>query len=177
MNEQDWLGHQRAYDKSEGVVKLAQLVWDANTLSWVKATQGSGGGGGAVTVTNTYLTVVQSGVFAVSGISSSAGAVSQSGAWAVSLLSPPRGSLTDRSVSVGTSSAQVMAANGSRNYLFIQNISDTAIWINFGTAAVTDSPSIKINPNDIYSPIPCVTTDALNAISTLSGKKLVAKEG
>lgn len=35
-----------AYDPVEGVLKVANLVWDVDTLSWIRQTPSTGGGGG-----------------------------------------------------------------------------------------------------------------------------------
>jgi hypothetical protein len=40
--------HGAAFDLSEGVQKVAQLVWDTDTLSWVRYTGGAAGAPGAV---------------------------------------------------------------------------------------------------------------------------------
>lgn len=39
------------FSVAEGVFKVASYVWDTDTLSWVRATQGTGGGGGVVVAT------------------------------------------------------------------------------------------------------------------------------
>lgn len=39
------------YDLSEGVFKVANYVWDTDVLTWVRATQSAGGGGGSPTST------------------------------------------------------------------------------------------------------------------------------
>lgn len=57
------------------------------------------------------------------------------------------------SVNVTTSSAQVLAANAGRSYLFIQNPPDNAADIYIrpdGQAATLASPSIPLEPGDIY---------------------------
>lgn len=60
-----------------------------------------------------------------------------------------QGTLVDRSGSIGTGGAsqEVAPANEARFYLFIQNISSGDLWINFGEAATTDQPSIKLVAN------------------------------
>ena len=38
----------------------------------------------------------------------------------------------------------VFAENPGRQYLFIQNVSDETMWVNFGTAAVADQVSRRV---------------------------------
>src|SRR4051812_46159612 len=59
------------------------------------------------------------------------------------------GDIIDRSgaIAVANASQQVMATNDGRKYLLVQNISDTDMWINFGVAATTDQPSVKLVAN------------------------------
>ena len=54
------------------------------------------------------------------------------------------GPLKDRSGTISGVSQTVMPANGGRRFIFFQNNGANAMWVNFGTAAVADSPSIKI---------------------------------
>lgn len=58
----------------------------------------------------------------------------------------PGGNLVDGSGSIaaGGTAQDVFATNHGRQYLLIQNISDTTMWVNFGTDAVEDQPSIQI---------------------------------
>jgi hypothetical protein len=69
----------------------------------------------------------------------------------------------------------VAAANAARSYLFFQNVSDTDMWINFGTAAVKDQPSIKVAAGQAYSPA-FVHTGALNVICGSGTKSWTCKE-
>ena len=90
-----------------------------------------------------------------------------------------KGSFTDRSgtIAVGGTSQQLAAANSSRNHLLIQNNGTIDLWINFGTAAVADQPSIKIPVGAVYtSDVTFVSTQAVNVIGA-SGGKWTAKEG
>ena len=48
-------------------------------------------------------------------------------------------------VTVTTSSAEVLAENTSRSVLMLQNISDTDICIKFGEAAVADSNGTDVS--------------------------------
>lgn len=91
-----------------------------------------------------------------------------------------RGSKTDRSGTThGTpnTSSQVMAANADRRSLFIQNVSDTTLWIRFGAAANQDQPSIKLLPNSVYWEEGLdVDPDALNVICSAASKSYTAWE-
>ena len=95
-------------------------------------------------------------------------------------IQPTRGALTNRSGSIttGGTSQQLAPANANRNYLFIQNVSSSDLWFNFGTAAVTDQPSIRLLPAQSFTMEGSfVSTDAVNIISATTGDKFVAKEG
>lgn len=53
-----------------------------------------------------------------------------------------------KSVTVGTSAVAVLAANGSRQYALLTNDSDTAIYLNLGTASTTSGNySVRVNAN------------------------------
>lgn len=92
---------------------------------------------------------------------------------------PTPGALTDNSGSIATQDvAQTVAAqNVSRKYLLFQNISDTAMWINFTTTAVADQPSIKVAAGsmlewkDSFCP-----SGLLSVICGTSGKKFTCKQ-
>lgn len=94
---------------------------------------------------------------------------------------PSVGALTDKSgtCTLADTSYAVAAANATRKFLFFQNISDTDMWINFGVAAVKDSPSIKIGAGgEAYSlEGGFVSNQAVNVICGAGGKKWTAKEG
>lgn len=90
------------------------------------------------------------------------------------------GGLTDisGSITVGGTSQQLAAANSSRRYLFIQNVSVNLLWIDFGVAAVEDSPSIKLNPNASFTMDGTfISKDQINIIGPITGRKWTAKEG
>ena len=93
---------------------------------------------------------------------------------------PLRGTLTDRSGTTSGSantSTTVMSANTSRNYLLFQNVSDTDMWVNFGTAATTNQPSFKIVPNgSIVMEAGFVTTQSMTVICSATSKAYTAKE-
>lgn len=90
-----------------------------------------------------------------------------------------RGSLTNRSGSIaaGATSQQVAALNASRKYFLFQNISTETMWINFGTAAVSDQPSIQVlQGGSFVMENFFVSTEAINVISATTGSKFVSKE-
>ncbi len=92
----------------------------------------------------------------------------------------PTGTVTDRSGSIttGGTAQQLMAANSSRKYLFIQNVSAADLWINFTTTAVADSPSIKLaSGNAFFMESSFVSTEAISIIGATTGQKWTAKEG
>lgn len=93
---------------------------------------------------------------------------------------PLRKALTDRSGSIttGGTAQTMMAANASRCYLLIQNVSAGDLWINFGTTAVQDSPSIRISPNSgsFVWESTVAPSDSVSVIGATTGQKWTAKE-
>lgn len=77
-----------------------------------------------------------------------------------------------------STSTQVMAANQTRRYLIIQNLSAvTAIYINF-TAAADTTNSLQIAPLGSYvMESSVITTEAINVLSTGASIAYAAKEG
>ncbi len=93
-----------------------------------------------------------------------------------------RGTLTDRSgTTSGTpgTSTQVCAANSSRRYFFIQNLSTTTdIYINIGAAASAGSGSILLAPKaGFVFEDSFVSTQAVNVVSASASIAFSAKEG
>jgi hypothetical protein len=94
----------------------------------------------------------------------------------------PGGALVDGSadITAGTTSEEVFPANKSRQYLLIQNVSDESMWVNFGTDAVLDQPSIRIvagaSLEFAASSTGVVPTASVNIIATTTGKAYTAKE-
>lgn len=90
---------------------------------------------------------------------------------------PNRGIISDRSGTIARPASQeIAAANVNRGYFFIQNISEDVLWLNFGIAAVMDSPSIKLYPDATFEMNKFNSTDSINLIGPV-GAKFVAKEG
>lgn len=93
---------------------------------------------------------------------------------------PVRGSLTNRSgtITLGGTAQTLAAANTSRSYLLVQNISAENLWINFTTAAVADQPSFKIVPGDtFFMESSFLSTELISIIGATTGSKFVSKEG
>lgn len=91
-----------------------------------------------------------------------------------------RGVFTDRS---GTTSAtpntstQIMPINLHRKYLFIQNVDEATIWINFTAAANVGQPSIEIvSGASFVLEGSAITTEAVNIFSEIASVPFTAKE-
>lgn len=95
-------------------------------------------------------------------------------------VAPIRGAITNRSgtITAGGVTQTLAAANATRSYFFVQNISTDTLWINFGVSAGQDQPSIKLCPEATFvMESGFVSTDAINIIGPTTGAKFVAKEG
>lgn len=88
------------------------------------------------------------------------------------------GGFTDHSgVTPDALSNVVAAANATRHYLMIQNISDDTLWVNFGVAAVTNQPSIRLRAGAVYiMESSFLNTASVNLIGA-AGLAYVIKEG
>ncbi len=88
--------------------------------------------------------------------------------------------LTTASVSVGSASTPVVAANNNRRYLLLTNDSDTTIYIALGNNAAQAS-GIRLAANGGQMEFSAVKgnlyTGAVTAISSASGKNLLVLEG
>ena len=87
--------------------------------------------------------------------------------------------LVDRSGSItsGGTAQQLMAANATRRGWYIQNNSDTVMWVSdVGTAAATQ-PSLKLLPDAYYEP-PAggVDNGAISIFCATTGKTFTARE-
>ena len=67
-------------------------------------------------------------------------------------------------------SAQALASNTSRQYLLIQNISDTDMYFNFGATATTSNMLITKSGGGIVFESGFVPTDAVNVICSAASK-------
>jgi hypothetical protein len=82
------------------------------------------------------------------------------------------------SITAGGTAQTIAAANGSRSFLFVQNISDTTMWLDFGVDAVADEPSIRLVAGASFSADGRdVPTGAASIICATTGKKFSAREG
>lgn len=81
-------------------------------------------------------------------------------------------------IASGDTAQVLMPANGSRRGVFIQNVSDTDMWINeLGADAVKNQPSIKIVPGASYTATtPDVPVAAISIICATTGKAFTARE-
>jgi len=82
------------------------------------------------------------------------------------------------SITSGGAAQTAAAANPSRSYLLIQNVSDTDMWVDFGATAVADQPSIKIVAGGSYeNPPHWCPTGLISVIGATTGKTFTIKEG
>jgi hypothetical protein len=91
-----------------------------------------------------------------------------------------QGTLTNRSTTItaGGTSQQVAAANTSRNYLLIQNISDTAMYVGIGyTPTTTTGLLLSASGGGIVFETSFIPTQAINVLCATTGKAFVAWEG
>lgn len=95
---------------------------------------------------------------------------------------PASGALTDRSntITLGGTAQTLAAINAARKYLFILNDADETedLWINFTTAAVVASPSIRIPPGASFAmESSFVSPQLISVIAATTGHVFTAKEG
>lgn len=88
------------------------------------------------------------------------------------------GTYTDRSGTSDTTSQTVMSADNykTRAGWFIQNISDTVMYINFTSAASAAGSSIQLPAGQSISSGSFCTQEKISLFCAVSGKKFVAKE-
>lgn len=80
------------------------------------------------------------------------------------------------SVTPGTST-QIMPENLNRKYLFIQNIDDAVIWINFTSTATAGQSSIELLPGAAFVlEGSSISTEAVNVVSQSASIPYTAKE-
>lgn len=97
------------------------------------------------------------------------------------IVVPTQGALTDYSgtIASGGTAQTAVAANASRRYLLVQNVSLTEdLWLNFGVAAVASQPSILLRPGSSFESSPAfVSTQLVSVIAATTGHAFVVKEG
>lgn len=92
---------------------------------------------------------------------------------------PTASTLTDCSGSItsGGTAQSLVASNSTRKYLFIQNSSDTTMWINFTTTAVANQPSIQLTAGSSFVMEGMfVSTEAVSTIGATTGKVYTCKQ-
>lgn len=99
----------------------------------------------------------------------------------ISATATPIGvTLTDGSgdITTGGTSEQVFASNADRCLLTVQNVSDADMWVDFGTAAVADQPSLFLPAGGaaLCFESGVVPTESVNIICSTTGKPYTAKE-
>lgn len=76
-----------------------------------------------------------------------------------------------------STSTQVFNSNANRKMFLFQNISDTDMWLNFGSAATAGAGSFKVEPGSGFSlDGNMVTTQAINVLCASATKAFTAKE-
>lgn len=89
-----------------------------------------------------------------------------------------KGAITNRSATITATSAVIVPANASRNYLFFQNISGSTVWLDFNTTALASTPSIRMQVGEVFiMEGTFVSTDAIHARTTSGTSVLIVKEG
>lgn len=78
-------------------------------------------------------------------------------------------------ITTGGTSQTVFAANAARRSFIFQNISDSAMWLNFSAAAAADAPSIYVAAGAYFEPFVAPTT-SISVFCATTGKKFTAKE-
>lgn len=80
-------------------------------------------------------------------------------------------------IATGGAAQTIFNANATRARLVIQNQSTGLLFINFGVPAVTDQPSIRLEPYDIWMDSgPSCTNQSVSIIGDATGQAFTAKE-
>lgn len=92
---------------------------------------------------------------------------------------PVSAAFANTAKTVTNATAQLVAANTSRQYLLIQNKDASAnVFINFGAGAATTTNGVRIPPGGSYETPNVTTTQAIQAIGdTASNPNVVVVEG
>lgn len=90
------------------------------------------------------------------------------------------GTLTNRSgtITLGGTAQTLAAANATRKYILIENVSSGDLWINFTTTAVINQPSFKIVANGSFvMEGTFISTELISIIGATTSQAFTAKEG
>lgn len=95
---------------------------------------------------------------------------------------PVRGSITNRSLTlaVGGTAQDIMAANATRNYIFLQNplAATESLWFDVGAdAVVAGDNSIELVPGQSWEMVGFVPTQRISVVAATTNHKIKAKEG
>lgn len=87
---------------------------------------------------------------------------------------------TDRSgtITLGGTAQTIAAANGSRDYIIVQNVSDTAMWLNIGAVATAGNGSFLLaaNGGSFVAEATKIPTGYVSILCATTGKAYTAKE-
>lgn len=80
-------------------------------------------------------------------------------------------------ITTGGTSQTVFAANASRSFLLIQNVSAEPLWVNFGAAANEDQPSVKLPIDEkLMFDGRFVPTESVDIVGATTGSSFTAKQ-
>lgn len=128
-------------ESSNKSLKIANYIWDVNSLSWIKQSASAGTSSTEVVVTNFPATYP---------ISDNGGSITIDGSVSVIGFENSTESSTTN-ISLTTSESILLPANSNRKGATIFNNSTTAIaYLNFGTTVSTTDFIIAMPPNSYY---------------------------
>lgn len=88
------------------------------------------------------------------------------------------GAFVQAAATVGTASANLLAANTARQYLLIQNTGSSGnIYVQFGPIPATTTAGIKIAPGGFYEQTDIISTQSVQAIGDQAGIPAVVVQG
>jgi len=157
------LTHLESANKS---LKIANYIWDVNSLSWVKQSASGGGTGSEVVVTNFP---------AVFPISDNGGSITVDGTVSVTGIGPAS-SNTTANITISTSPQTLLSINASRKGATIFNNSDTATtYVNFGNTVSNTDFIVAMAPKSYYE-VPFGFTGKIVAVSSVASGFLTVSE-
>lgn len=165
-----------SWDAAENVQKVANLIWDSNTLSWVKAS-GSTASGTSVEVNNFPAS------FGASQVGTWTVNAAQNGTWNVGLSAGTNnigdvdvasitgtGSIAQAQFIVNSTSAEIIPARAGRRSLLIVNHGTSDVYL--GTGTVTTGTGLLLTGTKGAS-ISIPTSAAINGL-VASGTQLIS---